>query len=48
MEQFLAAVYLNHETSIAKESDMEQIDGLFGLPKDRELWLAFRKAERLS
>ena len=43
MKQFLAAVYLQYETSMAKPRNVEKTDRLFGLPKDREVWLAFRK-----
>ena len=43
MKQFLTAVYLRYETLIAKTSNMEQTDGLIGLPIDDEVWLAFRK-----
>ena len=46
MKEFLAAVYLDFETSIARPSDLTQSDGIIGLPKDQELILDFHKRER--
>ena len=45
MKEFLAAAYLDFETSIARPSDLTQTDGIIGLPRNQELVLNFRRRD---
>ena len=41
MKDLIAAIYVDFETTIAETSDMEQSEGLIGLPRDKRLMLKF-------
>ena len=48
MKTFIAAVYMDFQTTIMKETNMEQADNLMGEPLGEHLFLRFHHVTSIS